>query len=99
MSDAITIKSKTIAGREVQVREITVAEARVIFADRGGDIFGDLLFKECRLSDLRVMTNLSEDALDAMTPSQVAEVIKLAKEQNPHFFELLDRLSKAPAAA
>ncbi|MCY1285127.1 hypothetical protein D9M68_251830 [compost metagenome] len=99
MSEAVTIKSRMIAGREVQAREMTVAEGRKIFADRGGDLFGDLLFEECRLIDLQVMTSLSSDDLEEMTPSQIGEAIKLAKEQNPHFFKLLALLSKGQAAA
>lgn len=97
MAEAITIKSKTIAGKQVQASEMTVAQVRQIFADRGGDLVGDLLFEECRLADLEVITNLTSEDLDAMQPSQIEEVIKLAKEQNPRFFNLLARLSPAQA--
>ncbi len=99
MAEAVTIKSKTIAGKKVQAVEMTVAQVRQIFADRGDDLVGDLLFEDCRLADLRIATNLTEEDLSEMLPSEIEEVIKLAKEQNPHFFKLLARLSPARAPA
>lgn len=99
MSEAVTIKSITVAGREVQVREITVSAARRIFANESGDIIGDFLFEDVRLSDLEVMTTLTAVDLDEMTPSQISQVISLVKEQNPLFFKFLARLSKGRAEA
>ncbi|MGQ7814574.1 hypothetical protein ACUTAH_02670 [Metapseudomonas furukawaii] len=99
MSEAVTIKSISIAGRDVQARELSVSAARKIFANEGGDIIDDFLFEEVRLSDLEIMTNLTSADLDGMTPSQIAQVIALVKEQNPHFFKFLARLSKGRAEA
>ncbi|MDT4853993.1 hypothetical protein FQZ97_882780 [compost metagenome] len=84
---------KKIGEREVIVRELTVADARAMFASvSDGDIFDDLLFVDCRIDELVRMTSLSREDIDGLRPSEVREVIAACKEQNPDFFDLLARL-------
>ncbi|EQM66115.1 hypothetical protein QYE80_08105 [Pseudomonas tohonis] len=99
MSEATTLKVRTIAGREVHFRELTVGEARSLFGSDSDDIFGGLLFPGASLSDLAAMTNLAVGEMDEFLPSQIHEVIKGCREMNPDFFALLERLGRARAAA
>lgn len=84
-----------VGDKEVICRELTVAGARALFSsDRSGDMVTDALFKDVRLTDIELMTNLSKDEIDQMLPSHLAEVIEGCKKANPDFFGFLDRLSK-----
>ncbi len=84
-----------VGDKEVVCRELTVSAARAMFASsRSGDLVTDALFKEVRLTDVELMTNLSTDEIDQMLPSQLAQVIEGCKKANPDFFGFLDRLAK-----
>ncbi|UCP00100.1 hypothetical protein LF844_09890 [Metapseudomonas lalkuanensis] len=84
---------KKVGDREVIVRELSVGDARAMFASvSDGDVFDDLLFVDCRIDDLVRMTSLSREDVDDLRPSEVREVIAACKEQNPDFFGLWARL-------
>lgn len=98
MTDASTLTARTIGGREIVFRELTVAAARQMFGNASDDVFGSLLFPQCSLEDVRQMTNLTAEDIEAMRPSELREVIQGCQEQNPDFFEMLARLSRVVPA-
>ncbi len=62
-----------------------------MFSDSSGDLIGDSIFEDIRLSDLPVFTSLTKDELEEMAPSQLRQVVDLCKEKNPDFFAMLAR--------
>lgn len=84
-------------GREVKVRELTVAEIRRWLADVGTpsgeiDVTDQLLFEDVALSELQRMTDLTAAEIDEAAPSQLCEILTLCREVNRDFFVLRSRL-------
>jgi len=100
-----------VAGRRVQVKELTVGEIRAWLRDlrTDGDGVDWALFEEVSLFDLYRMTDLTPDIAETLSPSELREILAAAKEINADFFGLrgrLERLAKemratssAPSAA
>ncbi len=88
----------------VTVRELTVAEVRAWLreAETAGegevDIVGEALMEECSFDDLARMSDLAVEEMDDLAPSEIAQVIAAAREVNPAFFGLRDRLLRLGAA-
>ena len=84
-----------VNGQPIVCRELTVLQVRDWLKDAGqeSDPFEAMLFTDCTLGDVKRMTSLTDDAINALRPSQVEEVIGVCKELNPHFFGLLGRLT------
>lgn len=100
MSDLGSTTLLDIGGREVICRELTVAGVRQLLASEGtGDFVSEALFPDLRLSDLPTLTNLATADIDAMRPSELAQVVDGCKKANPDFFAMLARLRKAPQPA
>lgn len=99
MSEAAGRKVIQVGALDVIVKELTVSEVRALLNQDPGDVdlVGDFIFSDVRLRDLTVMTSLTEHQLEDLLPSQIQEVIESCKGMNRHFFELMGRLSKAPA--
>lgn len=99
MSEVAGRRLIRIGDVDVVVKEITVADARALLARDGGeqDIFRDNLFTDVSLRDLEMFTNLTEEQIDGMLPSQLRAAADAVIEMNRHFFDLLGRLSKAMA--
>lgn len=84
-----------VGDKEVMCRELTVAGARGLIATPGvGDLVIDALFPDLRLGDLPALTSLTLEDIDAMRPSELAEVVEGCKKANPDFFAMLARLRK-----
>ena len=82
-----------IAGIQVDVRELTVAEVRNWLVGAAADladndVVGQLLFDDCTVSDLTKMSSLTARQVNKLTPSELNEVREGCKAVNPHFFEL-----------
>lgn len=89
-----------VGDKEVICRELTVAGVRQLLGSQGtGDIVSEALFPDIRLSDLPALTNLTTADIDAMRPSDLAQVVEGCKKANPDFFAMLARLRKAPQPA
>lgn len=88
-----------IGDKEVICRELTVAGVRQLIAAPGsGDLVKDALFQDLRLGDLPALTNLTEADIEAMRPSELAQVVAGCKKANPDFFAMLARLkAQTPA--
>lgn len=97
-------KEVELDGRTVTVRELTVAEVRLWLKDldqlREGaiDLVTEGIMADASLGDVARMTDLTPEALDDLTPSQIEVVITVCREINPHFFRLRDRLLEAARA-
>lgn len=99
MTDSIGRSVKMIDGREIVFRELTVGDVRAMANDKSEfEVITDGLFPALSLRDLPRLTSLTLEEIDQMLPSQIAKVIDYCKECNPHFFDLLARLSKSEKA-
>ena len=78
-------------------RELTVLQVRswleAAGQDRTVDVVAEVLFPSCSLDSLKRMTDLTDERINALRPSQVSAVIEVCRELNPDFFALLGRLS------
>ncbi|MFV3370090.1 hypothetical protein ACNFH5_18135 [Pseudomonas sp. NY15435] len=96
MSDASGCRHVLIDGRQVNIREMTVAQVRQLMDTITADVIGDsLLGGALRLHDLAVMSSLTAQQIDDMTPSQLEDLALACREVNRHFFGMLERLEKA----
>ena len=91
------IREIEVAGLKIQVRELTLKEIRAWFKsvsspENGNDLVDATLFEEFSVSDLLVLTDLSMERIDGMTPTDVREVVAVAKEVNADFFAMRNRL-------
>ena len=81
----------------VTVKELTVGEVRnwLLDAETGvsDDPLHSLALEECSLADLARMCDVDARALEDYTPSQLAPLVAVAKELNPHFFRVRAALS------
>lgn len=95
MSEASGCRPVLIGGLHVIVREMTVAQVRQLMDTVTADTLGDaLLGGALRLHDLSVMSSITTEQIDDMTPSQLEELAQACREANRHFFEMLGRLEK-----
>lgn len=83
----------------VTVFELTVGDIRNWLRDLESLDKGDLvdagLFDDLTLAELERMTDLAMSTIDELPPSQIDELIAVAKELNPRFFALRGRLVEA----
>ena len=76
----------------VTVRELTVAEIRAWIAESqeaSPDLVNNLLLRDVALEDLTHLSSLTAEQIDQLAPSQLQEVLDVAREVNTHFFVLL----------
>ena len=87
-----------VGDRRVMVRELTVGDVRNWLKEAGADLTISavdlLLIPEISLPDLARMTNLSVADMDDWQPSELRELMAVAKDLNADFFGLRGRLLK-----
>lgn len=92
------VRKKEFAGKEIEIKEASVAEIRNWMKDLGserhGDIIDMLLFDDFFIPDLYWFTNLTPGDIGEFTPSELEEIIAEVKELNPGFFGLQAKLLK-----
>lgn len=94
MSELSSSRVLNLDGREVIIRELTVAGVRqMLMPDGTDDVVGAALFEEVRLVDLQRMTSLSTEDVEALRPSQLRQVLDACREMNRDFFAMLARLA------
>lgn len=94
MAELSSSRVLNLDGREVIVRELTVAGVRqMLMPDATNDVVGAALFEEVRLVDLQRMTSLSTEDVEALRPSQLRQVLDACREMNRDFFAMLARLA------
>ena len=83
----------------IRVRELTVAEVRAWLNESATQTWRDpilaLALDDIGLDELARMLDRSVEDLERYAPSQIAEVVAVARRLNPHFFRLRDALIKA----
>lgn len=85
-----------VAGQPVICRELTVLQVRSWLEGLGSespDPLSAALFRDCTIDDLKRMTDLTDEKIDSLRPSQVEQVMQVCKELNPHFFAMLGRMA------
>jgi hypothetical protein len=87
------IKECDVAGQKVQVKELTVGEIRAWLAGKTepGDLVDSMLFEELSLSDLPVLTSLSAEAVEALTPAEIDAILPVIREVNGRFFQMCEK--------
>ncbi|MDP3848627.1 MAG: hypothetical protein Q8R10_19585 [Pseudomonas sp.] len=95
---------EVMAGEQpVICRELTVLQVRdwieAAAQESDVDLVAEVLFPTCSLSSLKRMTDLTDERINKLRPSQVNAVIDVCRELNPDFFALLGRLSTKPRPA
>lgn len=78
-----------------EVYELTLGEIRqwLVKATQGaGDVVDAALFEAFDPQDLRILTSLSPERIEAMTPTQLRDVYALCLEANQDFFALRRRV-------
>lgn len=100
MAQVTNSREVQIGDRSVIVREMTVRDVRNWLADvsAAGPLVNwidETLMHDISLGDLARMTSLEVDEMDAWRPSELQQVIDVARELNPHFFVLRGRMLKA----
>lgn len=95
----VTNSREVLVGeRRVMVRELTVGDVRNWLKEAGTDLTISavdlLLIPEISLPDLARMTNLSVADMDDWQPSELRELMAVAKDLNADFFGLRGRLLK-----
>ena len=90
-----------VAGCTVVCRELTVLQVRGWIEGLGRvapDPLDGALFEDCTLDDLKLMTDLNDEKINGLRPTQIDQLIQVCKELNPHFFALLGRMAAAVRA-
>jgi len=89
----------TVGVLTIRVRELTVAEVRKWLQETAAQSWRDPIhataLDEVGLDELVRMTDVSAEDLEAYAPSQLAELVRVARRLNPHFFRLRDALMQA----
>lgn len=91
------LRELEVGGRTIQVKELTVGEIRAWLASLGSgtaDAVDLALFEEMSVGELALMTGLSRQDIEAMTPSELAELMAVAQELNTRFFGMRARLEE-----
>lgn len=84
-----------LGDHSVTLRELTVGEVRGMLLSRPEqDTVDYLLFDDITLGELMQMTDLSKETIDNLTQSELDTVRVKAKELNPHFFAMLNRIKE-----
>lgn len=92
-------KAITVDGREVIVRELTVAQIRDLmdqFDKEAGSVdVIDLMFAgRIPFDAVKASTGLDAEALSTFSPSELDQIIKGVEDINPFFANMITRLSK-----
>lgn len=96
MSTVTNCQEVKVGSQQVTVREMTVLQVRNIIQDatknKPFDVVNELFMTDCNLEDIKRMTNLDDQQLNDMLPSEIREVLAVCKEMNPDFFGMVARI-------
>ncbi|MBI5058967.1 hypothetical protein HZB60_04175 [candidate division KSB1 bacterium] len=94
-------KRLAVNDKLVMVRELTVGAIREWIKRLGSrqaedfDLVGETLLAEISLEEIRLMTDLTAEDMDAFKPSGLASLIAACREVNPDFFRFRAGLAAA----
>ena len=86
-------KTITVNGREITIREVSVAEIRAWMKELeldDTDVMDVALHKGFHMSAVRLITGLSKDELDEFLPSERLVIANTARAVNGDFFSLIE---------
>ncbi|UCV13765.1 hypothetical protein [Quatrionicoccus australiensis] len=90
------LREVAIPGREnkVIVRELTVGEIRSWLAAKvqPGDLVDSMLIADISISDLLILSDLTNGEIEELTPAELDLVITAAKEINVAFFAMREKM-------
>lgn len=87
---------KEVAGIRFGIRELTLAEIRIWMKTQGEqevDAINATLIEGEDISDLCMLTTLTAEDLEAMTPADLRQAFAAAKEVNADFFGMRQRVA------
>lgn len=91
-----------LAGVQVTVRELTVAEVRTWLAEiEAGvvvDPLGSMVFDDCSLDDLARMSDATAAGMEMLTYGELLPLRDACKALNPHFFRVRAAVQKVARA-
>lgn len=93
----------------ITIREMTVSQVRNLLqdavisfeqpaSDMASYLINNWLIQDASLSDLKRMSTLTDEQINALHPSDLRKIAETCKELNPDFFGLLARLTAASQA-
>lgn len=87
----------------ITIREMTVLQVRNLLQDAANsserfDVVDNWLIQDASLSDLKRMSTLTDEQINALHPSDLRQIAETCKELNPDFFGLLARLTAVSQA-
>ena len=92
------------SGREVTIKELTVAEVRAIFSDyiaqneamsKNGykpDVVGETICEDVSLREIMACTNLEATQIDVLKLSALQELASAVKQANPAYLDYRRRM-------
>lgn len=91
---ATNSRELTFGDISVIVREMTVLQVRSWISedDQDGGLVDVVFFPDCSFSDIKRMSSLTDEQLNALRPSQLREVLEACKVLNPDFFDFRSRV-------
>lgn len=101
------IKEVRIDDLSVTVREMVMSDLRVMMRESDlmfagvddaaqFDVLGAFLFEDLRLSELKAMTDLTDEQIERLAPSELAAIVAVCREVNQPFFDMRRRLRPPP---
>ena len=81
-----------VGGRDISVRTLTIGEVRAWLRELGErpkeaalDLVGETLFEEVTLRELYLLTDLQPIAVEALTPADLAPLVRAVVAANPEW--------------
>ncbi len=91
-----------LAGTQVTVKELTVAQVRdwLVEIESGVtvDPLGSMVFEDCSLDDLARMSDATAAVMESLTYSELLPLRDACKALNPHFFRVRAAVQKVARA-
>lgn len=88
LSQAVAAGPLTVTVRELTVRETREWATKVEQGLIEVDPIAFCALEDASLQDVQIMTDKTLDELEALAPSELAEVVAVCRKLNPHFFRL-----------
>lgn len=89
-------RALTLGEQSITVKELTLGEIRAWLAENeregGRDVVDALLLEDCPLDDLRRFCDCTPEQMNAMTQSELGELLAAAKDLNEYFFGMRSNL-------
>lgn len=95
LSQTLQLGALRITGRELTIREVRDWALSVEQGLIEVDPIASMALEEASLQDLEFMTDKTVAEMEALAPSELADVVAMCRKLNPHFFRLRAAMSGA----